>query len=105
MMWGRRITGIGVAGALCLALAACGGSGSSGSAVTSPRGAGSRQPSGQMAKFAACLKQHGVSIPAQTGSGAPPQVNPQDQSFSTAMADCQSFLPAGAPQGAPGSPG
>jgi hypothetical protein len=55
------------------------------------------------AKFASCMRQHGVDLPARTPGQGPPaggaQINRNDPKVQAAQKACQSKLPQGGPGG------
>jgi hypothetical protein len=75
------------------------------------RGGGSRNPAAikVLAKFAACMRQNGVNVPAPNASGNGPifntkGLNTASSTFKAAELKCRSAL-VGALRGAPGAPG
>lgn len=116
MTWARKALGASIVGALCVALAACGGGGSASSTASGPSAAGAGPSSGQFAKFTQCLREHGVNIPTTPGGSAPPQSgqngysatppsSQQGSAMTSALAACRSLMPAGGPQGPPAGSG
>lgn len=61
-----------VAAVAAFALAACGSSSSSSKSSSSAASAGAAGGATQNAKFASCLKQHGVTLPRRRGGQRPP---------------------------------
>lgn len=106
-----------------LAAAACGGSSGSastnGTTTTTAAASGTGATSAAMAKFTACLSQHGVTLPSGGGGagGAPPTGTPPTgtsttarpqgggASFQQAMTACAKLRPAGQRAGGFAGPG
>ena len=99
-----------------VALTACGSSGSSDAASTTaaPTNSDSNAGSSAFAKYTACLKQHGVTVPSfaggrRSGNGGPPtgrrnMTSAQRTAFQKAQSACASLRPSGA-FGGPGPGG
>jgi len=95
------------------ALAACGGSKSPANAAAAERSR-EGQDEAKLAKFAKCMREHGVNVHASAsdgrvqlqvgGPGANSGPNPESPSFQAAQKACQSLLPFKAKGGPGGGP-
>lgn len=77
-----------------------------GAAGGGPAGSGGPGQAAALTKFAACMRSHGINLPAANTSGSGPVFNTKgldttSTAFKTAEAKCSSDLPAGFGRGGP----